>query len=65
LGENITNKFENDIETIIGLDACYILMTTQTEESIAPLMEALNENGDVALVMEDYGTPLYLYTKWD
>ncbi len=65
LGENIANKFENDIGTIIGLDACYILMTTQTEESIAPLMEALNENGEVALVMEDYGTPLYLYTKGD
>lgn len=63
LGEHFNTKFKNDIAIITSFDECYILFSHVIGDRIKPLMEALEERGSLELILTNYSTPLYLFTK--
>lgn len=63
LGEHFNTEFKNDIGIITSFDECYILFSHIIGDRIKPLMEALEEKGSLQLILTNYSTPLYLYTK--
>ncbi len=51
-----------DLEAIIKAGKCYILASHTTEERFMPLIDALQERGQLDVVMSEYATPLYYFT---
>lgn len=56
-------KAQGDIEKVLGEERCYILASHAPAERINPLLDAARENGNLEIVMNDYDTPLYYYSK--
>lgn len=52
-----------DIETVLKEDKCYILASHAPAERIDPLLDAAKERGNLEIVMDEYETPLYYYTR--
>lgn len=52
-----------DIDKVLKEDKCYILASHAPAERINPLLDAANEQGNLEIVMNEYETPLYYYTR--
>lgn len=52
-----------DIEKVLKEDKCYILASHAPAERIDPLLNAAKEQGNLEIVMNEYETPLYYYTR--
>ncbi|MBO5095072.1 MAG: glycosyltransferase family 39 protein [Lachnospiraceae bacterium] len=52
-----------DIEKVLKEDKCYILASHAPAERIEPLLNAAKEAGNLEIVMNEYETPLYYYTR--
>lgn len=52
-----------DIEKVLQEDKCYILVSHAPEERINPLLDAAAEQGNLEIIMNEYETPLYFYSR--
>lgn len=54
---------KTDIEKVLKEDKCYLLASHTTAERFRPLLDAAKEQGNLEIVMNEYETPLYYYTR--
>ena len=54
---------QGDIDKVLEQDKCYILASHAPAERINPLLDAAKEKGNLEIVMNEYNTPLYYYSK--
>ncbi len=63
LNNEIGGVDDIDILEIKELQKCYILVSHQDREIIGNHFRELSKYGEIELVMEEYGTPLFYYRK--
>lgn len=54
---------QGDIDKVLQENKCYILASHAPAERINPLLDAAKETGNLEIVMNEYGTPLYYYSR--
>lgn len=52
-----------DIPKVQAMDKCYIMASHAPAERINPLLNALQESGNLEIVRNEHETPLYYYTR--